>query len=137
MANNRLDEQNRAACGVSKPNLYNITRTGGLLFDVIRFHPRRCLKSSKLPIIGSGSGCAFAPVDRSSPRCVSRRDSQHNVQISSLRFLSASRQAELEGDGTRVVGIFSDAVRGVSPHLEKKMLGVPIVSEQLVLPVGS
>ena len=53
-------------------------------------------------------------------------DSQHSVQISSLRFLSDSRQAELRALERELVRIFSDAVRGVAPHLEGTKMLKPV-----------
>jgi TetR/AcrR family transcriptional regulator len=53
-------------------------------------------------------------------------DSQHNVQISSMRFLSVSRQAELKAMERELVRIFSDAVAGIAPQLKGTKMLKPV-----------
>jgi TetR/AcrR family transcriptional regulator len=117
-----------AACGVSKPNLYHYYKDKEeLLFDVIRFHLEELLEvveaanHSNLPPDARLRQLIAALLD-----AYRDADSQHNVQISSLRFLSASRQAELKAMERELVGIFSDAVRGVAPHLEGTKMLKPV-----------
>ena len=53
-------------------------------------------------------------------------DSQHNVQISSMRFLPAERQAKLKAMERDLVRIFSAAVAGVAPHLKGTKMLTPV-----------
>ena len=53
-------------------------------------------------------------------------DSQHNVQITSLRLLPADRQAELKGMERELVTTFSDAVIGIAPQLKGSKLLKPV-----------
>jgi TetR/AcrR family transcriptional regulator len=117
-----------AACGVSKPNLYHYYKDKEeLLFDVIRFHLEALLEvveaadHSDLPPDARLRQLIAALLD-----AYRDADSQHNVQISSLRFLSASRQAELKAMERELVRIFSDAVRGIAPHLEGTKMLKPV-----------
>lgn len=117
-----------AACGVSKPNLYHYYKDKEeLLFDVIRFHLVELLEvveaadHSDLPPDARLRQLIAALLD-----AYRDADSQHNVQISSLRFLSASRQAELKAMERELVRIFSDAVRGIAPHLEGTKMLKPV-----------
>ena len=92
---NRIAE----ACGVSKANLYHYYKDKeGLLFDVIRFHLK-----ALLDVIEEANRPEL-PADERLRELVSAvleayrdADSQHNVQISSMRFLPPKRQAELKG----------------------------------------
>jgi TetR/AcrR family transcriptional regulator len=117
-----------AACGVSKPNLYHYYKDKEeLLFDVIRFHLEELLE-----VVEAADHSELAPDARLRQLVAALldayrdADSQHNVQISSLRFLSASRQAELKAMERELVRIFSDAVRGVAPHLEGTRMLKPV-----------
>ena len=117
-----------AACGVSKPNLYHYYKDKEeLLFDVIRFHLEELLE------VVEAADQSDLPPDARLRQLIAAlleayrdADSQHNVQISSLRFLSASRQAELRAMERELVRIFSDAVRGVAPHLEGTRMLKPV-----------
>jgi TetR/AcrR family transcriptional regulator len=53
-------------------------------------------------------------------------DSQHNVQISSMRFLPPKRQAELKAMEREMVETFSSAILGVAPHLKGSKLLKPV-----------
>jgi TetR/AcrR family transcriptional regulator len=53
-------------------------------------------------------------------------DSQHNVQISSMRFLPQERQAELKRMERDLVTVFSAAVAGVAPHLKGTKMLTPV-----------
>ena len=117
-----------AACGVSKPNLYHYYKDKEeLLFDVIRFHLEELLE-----VVEAADHPELAPEARLRQLVAALldayrdADSQHSVQISSLRFLSASRQADLKALERELVRIFSDAVRGIAPHLEGTKLLKPV-----------
>jgi TetR/AcrR family transcriptional regulator len=116
------------ACGVSKANLYHYYKDKeGLLFDVIRFHLKELLEvveaadhPDELPearlrgLIG-----ALLEAYRDA-------DSQHNVQINSMRFLPPERQTELKRMERDLVTIFSAAVAGVAPHLKGTKMLTPV-----------
>jgi TetR/AcrR family transcriptional regulator len=117
-----------AACGVSKPNLYHYYKDKEeLLFDVIRFHLEELLE-----VVEAADHPNLPPEARLRQLIAALldayrdADTQHNVQISSLRFLSASRQAELKAMERELVRIFSDAVRGIAPHLEGTKMLKPV-----------
>lgn len=116
------------ACGVSKANLYHYYKDKeGLLFDVIRFHLKELLD-------------VIEEADRPELRADERlrgligalleayrdADSQHNVQISSMRFLPPKRQAELKGMERDLVETFSGAVIGIAPHLKGTRMLKPV-----------
>lgn len=102
------------SCGVSKANLYHYYKDKeGLLFDVIRFHLEELLE-----VVETADDPGAAPEARlrgliaALLEAYRDADSQHNVQISSMRFLPAQRQAELKGMERDLVRIFSAAVAG-------------------------
>lgn len=116
------------ACGVSKANLYHYYKDKeGLLFDVIRFHLEELLEVVE---------AADRPDEQPEARlrgliaalleAYRDADSQHNVQISSMRFLPQERQAELKRMERDLVTIFSAAVAGVAPHLRGTKMLTPI-----------
>jgi len=116
------------ACGVSKANLYHYYKDKeGLLFDVIRFHLKELLEvveaaddqvtQPELRLRGLIAALLEAYRDA---------DSQHNVQISSMRFLPKERQAELKRMERDLVVIFSSAVSGVAPHLKGTKMLTPV-----------
>lgn len=116
------------ACGVSKANLYHYYKDKeGLLFDVIRFHLEELLEVVE---------AADRPADQPEARlrgliaalleAYRDADSQHNVQISSMRFLPQERQAELKRMERDLVTIFSAAVAGVAPHLKGTKMLTPV-----------
>lgn len=116
------------ACGVSKANLYHYYKDKeGLLFDVIRFHLEELLEVVE---------AADHPDEQPEARlrgliaalleAYRDADSQHNVQISSMRFLPQERQAELKRMERDLVTIFSAAVAGVAPHLRGTKMLTPV-----------
>ena len=116
------------ACGVSKANLYHYYKDKeGLLFDVIRFHLKQLLD-----VIEDANRTDAPPNERLRDLVAALleayrdADSQHNVQISSMRFLPPKRQAELKGMEREMVDIFSNAVLGVAPHLKGSKLLKPV-----------
>ncbi|WP_425994060.1 TetR/AcrR family transcriptional regulator [Afipia sp. DC4300-2b1] len=116
------------ACGVSKANLYHYYKDKeGLLFDVIRFHLEELLE-----VVEAADNPAAAPETRlrgliaALLEAYRDADSQHNVQISSMRFLPAERQAELKGMERDLVRIFSAAVAGATPHLKGTKMLTPV-----------
>lgn len=121
---NRIAE----ACGVSKANLYHYYKDKDeLLFDVIRFHLEELLD-----VVEAADRPDLAPQPRLRAvvgallEAYRDADSQHNVQISSMRFLSPERQTELKGMERELVRIFSDAVVGVAPHLKGTRMLKPV-----------
>lgn len=121
---NRIAE----ACGVSKANLYHYYKDKeGLLFDVIRFHLQELLD-----VVEAADDPALSPEARLRALCTALleayrgADSQHNVQITSLRLLPADRQAELKGMERELVTTFSDAVIGIAPQLKGSKLLKPV-----------
>ncbi len=116
------------ACGVSKANLYHYYKDKeGLLFDVIRFHLEELLE-----VVEAADNPEAAPETRlrgliaALLEAYRDADSQHNVQISSMRFLPAERQAELKGMERDLVRIFSAAVAGAAPHLKGTKMLTPV-----------
>ena len=116
------------SCGVSKANLYHYYKDKeGLLFDVIRFHLEELLE-----VVETADDPGAAPEARLRGLIAALlaayrdADSQHNVQISSMRFLPAQRQAELKGMERDLVRIFSAAVAGVAPHLKGTKMLTPV-----------
>ena len=116
------------SCGVSKANLYHYYKDKeGLLFDVIRFHLEELLE-----VVETADDPGAAPEARlrgliaALLEAYRDADSQHNVQISSMRFLPAQRQAELKGMERDLVRIFSAAVAGVAPHLKGTKILTPV-----------
>lgn len=116
------------ACGVSKANLYHYYKDKeGLLFDVIRFHLKELLEVVE---------AADHPDDPPEARlrgligalleAYRDADSQHNVQINSMRFLPPERQTELKRMERDLVTIFSAAVAGVAPHLKGTKMLTPV-----------
>jgi TetR/AcrR family transcriptional regulator len=116
------------ACGVSKANLYHYYKDKeGLLFDVIRFHLKELLE-----VVEAADRPAEQPEARlrgliaALLEAYRDADSQHNVQISSMRFLPQERQAELKRMERDLVTIFSAAVSGVAPHLKGTRMLTPV-----------
>jgi AcrR family transcriptional regulator len=116
------------ACGVSKANLYHYYKDKEeLLFDVIRFHLEELLE-----VVEAADHPELSPDARLRDlvgallEAYRDADSQHNVQISSLRFLPPERQAELKGMERELVGIFSQAVTGVAPQLKATRMLKPV-----------
>jgi TetR/AcrR family transcriptional regulator len=116
------------ACGVSKANLYHYYKDKEeLLFDVIRFHLEDLLE-----VVETADRPGLAPADRLRAlvgallEAYRDADSQHNVQISSMRFLPADRQAALKAVERDLVAIFSDAVTGVAPQLKDTKMLKPV-----------
>jgi TetR/AcrR family transcriptional regulator len=116
------------ACGVSKANLYHYYEDKEeLLFDVIRFHLEELLE-----VVEAADRPGLAPQERLRAlvgallEAYRDADSQHNVQISSLRFLPAERQDELKGMERELVARFSEAVTGVAPQLKGSKLLKPV-----------
>ena len=113
---------------MSKANLYHYYKDKeGLLFDVIRFHLEELLE-----VVETADDPGAAPEARlrgliaALLEAYRDADSQHNVQISSMRFLPAQRQAELKGMERDLVRIFSAAVAGVAPHLKGTKMLTPV-----------
>jgi TetR/AcrR family transcriptional regulator len=121
---NRIAE----ACGVSKANLYHYYKDKeGLLFDVIQFHLKELLD------VIEEANRPELPADERLRELVGAlleayrdADSQHNVQISSMRFLPPKRQAELKGMEREMVEVFSNAIIGVAPHLKGTKMLKPV-----------
>lgn len=116
------------ACGVSKANLYHYYKDKeGLLFDVIRVHLKELLDVVEaadrpdLPPEARLRGLIGALLE-----AYRDADSQHNVQINSMRFLPPERQAELKRMERDLVTTFSAAVAGVAPHLKGTKLLTPV-----------
>lgn len=116
------------ACGVSKANLYHYYKDKeGLLFDVIRFHLKELLE-----VVEAADEPAAQPEARlrgliaALLEAYRDADSQHNVQISSMRFLPKERQAELKRMERDLVTIFSSAVSGVALHLKGSKMLTPV-----------
>ncbi|CAN5144856.1 TetR/AcrR family transcriptional regulator [soil metagenome] len=116
------------ACGVSKANLYHYYKDKeGLLFDVIRFHLKELLE-----VVETSDHPEDAPEARlrgliaALLEAYRDADSQHNVQINSMRFLPHDRQAELKRMERDLVTIFSAAVAGVAPHLKGTRMLTPV-----------
>ena len=116
------------ACGVSKANLYHYYKDKeGLLFDVIRFHLEELLE-----VVESADRPDAQPEARLNGLIAALleayrdADSQHNVQISSMRFLPDERQAQLKAMERDLVKIFSAAVVGVAPHLKGTKMMTPV-----------
>ncbi len=116
------------ACGVSKANLYHYYKDKeGLLFDVIRFHLEELLE-----VVETADDPGAPPEARlrgliaALLEAYRDADSQHNVQISSMRFLPKERQTELKRMERDLVVIFSSAVAGVAPHLTGTKMLTPV-----------
>jgi len=116
------------ACGVSKANLYHYYKDKeGLLFDVIRFHLKELLE-----VVETADDLSAPPEARlrgliaALLEAYRDADSQHNVQISSMRFLPHDRQTELKKMERDLVTIFSSAVVGVTPHLKGTKMLTPV-----------
>lgn len=116
------------ACGVSKANLYHYYKDKeGLLFDVIRFHLEELLE-----VVETADDPGAPPEARlrglvaALLEAYRDADSQHNVQISSMRFLPHERQTELKRMERDLVTIFSAAVVGVAPHLKSTKMLTPV-----------
>lgn len=121
---NRIAE----ACGVSKANLYHYYKDKeGLLFDVIRFHLEELLE-----VVEAADRPEAQPEARlhgliaALLEAYRDADSQHNVQINSMRFLPPERQADLKRMERDLVAIFSAAVAGVAPHLKGTRMLTPV-----------
>lgn len=116
------------ACGVSKANLYHYYKDKEeLLFDVIRFHLEELLD-----VVERADQPGLAPPARLRAlvgallEAYRDANSQHNVQISSLRFLPSDRQSELKGMERELVALFSSAVAGIAPHLKSTRMLKPV-----------
>lgn len=116
------------ACGVSKANLYHYYKDKeGLLFDVIRFHLRELLD-----VVEEANQVSLPPEAKLRElvgallESYRDADSQHNVQISSMRFLPQKRQAELKGMERQIVETFSNAILGIAPHLKGTRMLKPV-----------
>lgn len=116
------------ACGVSKANLYHYYKDKEeLLFDVIRFHLEKLLE-----VVEAADDAALAPPARMRALVAAlleayrNSDAQHNVQISSMRFLPDERQTELKNMERELVGTFSSAVAGVAPDIKDTTFLKPV-----------
>lgn len=116
------------SCGVSKANLYHYYKDKeGLLFDVIRFHLKELID-----VVEEANQPVLPPHQRLRELVAALleayrdADSQHNVQISSMRFLPLERQTELKGMERDLVKTFSEAIIGVAPHLKGTKLLKPV-----------
>lgn len=116
------------SCGVSKANLYHYYKDKeGLLFDVIRFHLKELLE-----VVEEANHPECPPNERLRELVAALleayrdADSQHNVQISSMRFLPLERQTELKSMERDLVNIFSEAIVGVAPQLKGTKLLKPV-----------
>jgi TetR/AcrR family transcriptional regulator len=116
------------SCGVSKANLYHYYKDKeGLLFDVIMLHLKELLE-----VVEEANHSEFPPNERLRELVAALleayrdADSQHNVQISSMRFLPLERQTELKGMERDLVKIFSEAIVGVAPQLKGTKLLKPV-----------
>lgn len=116
------------ACRVSKANLYHYYKDKeALLFDVIRFHLEELLE-----VVEAADKPDLPPHERLRElagallEAYRDADSQHNVQINSMRFLPDERQAELKGMERDLVATFSDAVVGVAPQLKGTKMLKPV-----------
>ncbi len=116
------------ACGVSKATLYHYYKDKeGLLFDVIRFHLKELLDVIEEANRSNLSAEArLRDLVGALLEAYRDADSQHNVQISSMRFLPPKRQAELKGMEREMVEIFSNAIVGVAPHLKGTQMLKPV-----------
>lgn len=121
---NRIAE----ACGVSKANLYHYYKDKDeLLFDVIRFHLQNLVE-----VVEAARDEHLSPFDQLRAYAAALleayrdADAQHNVQISSMRFLSDERQVALKAMERGLVLAFSDAVAGVAPQLKGTTLLKPV-----------
>ena len=121
---NRIAE----ACGVSKANLYHYYKDKeGLLFDVIRFHLKELID------VIEDADRTDLPADERLRELIGAlleayrdADQQHNVQISSMRFLPPKRQAELKDMERAIVETFSNAILGIAPHLKGTKMLKPV-----------
>jgi TetR/AcrR family transcriptional regulator len=115
-------------CGVSKANLYHYYRDKDeLLFDVIRVHLEDLLQiveAADRP--NAAPGVRLHDLVAALLEAYRDADSQHSVQISSMRFLSDERQTALKNMERDLVRIFSDAVAGVAPQLKGTTLLKPV-----------
>ena len=116
------------ACGVSKANLYHYYKDKDeLLFDVIRFHLQHLVE-----VVAAARDDDLTPFDQLRAFAAALleayrdADAQHNVQISSMRFLSDERQVALKSMERDLVHTFSGAVAGVAPQLKGTMLLKPV-----------
>lgn len=116
------------SCGVSKANLYHYYKDKeGLLFDVIRFHLKELLE-----VVEEANHPERPPNERlrglvaALLEAYRDADSQHNVQISSMRFLPLERQTELKNMERDLVKIFSEAIIGIAPQLKGTKLLKPV-----------
>ncbi|GEO14895.1 TetR/AcrR family transcriptional regulator [Microvirga aerophila] len=116
------------ACGVSKANLYHYYKDKEeLLFDVIRFHLEELLE-----VVEAADRPELSPEPRLKELIAALleayrdADAQHNVQINGLRLLPAERQIELKAMERDLVRLFSGAVAGVAPQLERTKLLKPV-----------
>ncbi len=121
---NRIAE----ACGVSKATLYHYYKDKDeLLFDVIRFHLQTLVE-----VVEAARDDSLTPFDQLRAftaallEAYRDADAQHNVQISSMRFLSDERQVALKGMERDLVLAFSVAVAGVAPQLKGTTLLKPV-----------
>lgn len=116
------------ACGVSKANLYHYYKDKeGLLFDVIRFHLEELLEvveTADDP--GAPAEARLRGLVAALLEAYRDADSQHNVQISSMRFLPQERQTELKRMERDLVTVFSSAIAGVAPHLKGTKMLTPV-----------
>jgi TetR/AcrR family transcriptional regulator len=116
------------ACGVSKANLYHYYKDKeGLLFDVIRFHLEELLEvveTADRP--GEQPEARLRGLIGALLEAYRDADSQHNVQISSMRFLPQERQTDLKRMERDLVTVFSAAVAGVAPHLKGTKMLTPV-----------
>lgn len=116
------------ACGVSKANLYHYYKDKEeLLFDVIRVHLQ-----DLLDVVEAADRPGLAPTARLRAvvgallEAYRDADSQHNVQINSMRFLPPARQDMLKSMERKLVATFADAVTGIAPQLKGTRMLKPV-----------
>lgn len=117
-----------AACGVSKANLYHYYKDKDeLLFDVIRVHLQDLNH-----VVEAADQPDLPPQERlrnlvaALLEAYRDADSQHSVQISSMRFLSDERQTTLKNMERDLVRVFSSAVLGVAPQIKDTTMLKPV-----------
>jgi len=113
------------ACGVSKALLYHYyPDKEAVLFDLLSVH----LKALVAVVEGAGGKGAdrlHAMTDAllEAYRCA---NSQHQVQIASLKLLAPERQEALRGLERRLVDLFADAIAEALPRLTQSPLLKPV-----------
>lgn len=106
-----------AECGVSKALLYHYYASKeALLSDIVRNHLERLIEAVEAADPGGGEPAVrLRALVGALLDAYRDADAEHRVQIEALRLLPQAEQEELKALERRLVALFAEAIRALSP----------------------